>query len=158
MPLRSKMSFSLNWETVGRNLFTSTHVKRSLDRKQYWYLRYQGMNIRRDARRAVRAGTGTAPQPGSATKGGGGLALIYYMFDRETRSVIVGPIGFESQPWREKTVPEVLEYGGYVTPRPGYGTWSPTYIPEHPYMRPALVKNLTVEKRQKVWDSVNRKV
>jgi hypothetical protein len=153
-----RAAFGLDFKTVQKNFFKSPHVVHALDSVQYHYLRFQGMNIRKTARKNVMQGRGTAPKPKKATKRGSGLAVIYYSFEKVRRSVIIGPIGFLGQPWKEKTVPELLEYGGTVRPKkPGFGRFTPKHYDPHPYMRPALHENLTQAEQKKVWDAARRK-
>lgn len=58
---------------------------------------------------------------------------IYYAYEGDRRSVVIGPLGF-----RKSIVPSVLEYGGQaVKSGGGHYTMAP-----RPYMRPALDKAL----------------
>ncbi len=151
----AKQAIGMKLQDFQKNYFTRPHVRRRLDKLRFNYLRYQGMNIRRDARRKVMSQS-EPPIPDGETKSGGGLALIFYSFERQTHSVIVGPTLFEKQPWKEKTVPQVVEEGGYVTPKPGFDLLPRRQEPS-PYMRPAFEKNLTQPKQKRVWSAAKRK-
>lgn len=153
--------FGLDLKTIQKNMFDRPHVRRALNNTQRYYLTAQGMNIRREARRSLMRGTPGMPQPGKLTKAGSGLAHILFHYDRAGRSVIVGPVLFPaSQTWHEMTVPEVLEYGGHVSPNTKgvkRGIYTPQRIPELSYMRPAMEKALEREKQQAVWDAARRR-
>lgn len=72
---------------------------------------------------------------------------IYFGLDLETESVVIGPMPFESQPpmLRRKTVPELLNRGGYKVASPGNGRIGKhrigrvlvRYVP-HPFVEPVL--------------------
>jgi hypothetical protein len=70
------------------------------------------------------------------------LKLIYFAYERDTDSVVVGPIRLGSKKGR---VPEVLEHGGYAKIK-GYDKLSGkrvrkrVRIKARPYMAPALKK------------------
>ena len=68
---------------------------------------------------------------------------IYFYYDRETKSVIIGPTLTTGQSARGgrpqgKTVPETLEKGGRVVlPRGRAGRTRTVTVREHPFMHPA---------------------
>jgi len=149
------LQMGLSVKDFKKNYFTRPHVTRRIDRGKWYYLRYQGMNIRRDARRQVKAPT-KPPIPGPETRANRGLSMIFYAFDRSTSSTVVGPVKFDQQPWREMTVPEVVEKGGFVTPNPGYDLL-PRRVRPAPYMVPALEKNMATENQKTVWKKARHK-
>lgn len=78
--------------------------------------------------------------------------MIYFGYDRQSDSVIVGPVGFKGS-----NVPRVLEYGGktVITRRVrGKLVRKVVQIAPRPYMRPALDANRQLIPR--VWRNTVR--
>ena len=61
--------------------------------------------------------------------------FIYFGYERETRSVVIGPMKLNAKVRQSRTAPNLLEFGGTVA-RDGKSF----KYNKHPFMRPALVK------------------
>lgn len=61
---------------------------------------------------------------------------IYFAFDQDNQSVIIGPVRLNQL--KSKDVPEALEHGGQSTNVRGHKV----RIPEHPYMNPAFHREI----------------
>jgi len=149
--------FNLNLKQFAN--FNSPHVRRRLDKLTYHYLRFQGMNIRRNARRRLQSGKEGAP----VSKGNRGLRQIRYAFDRSEHSVVVGPLLFKWQPWSNFTVPELLEYGGVARLKRQYSDYAdrgilhPGFYRERSYMRNAARDELKPQRQRQVWRAAERR-
>lgn len=89
-----------------------------------------------------RRATSRPGDPPYARRANSPIRMIYFHFDRQDQSVIVGPIGFGSRPG-EAT--DALEDGGTTTlirKRRFRTTREKVRIAARPFMRPAFEKNL----------------
>jgi hypothetical protein len=71
--------------------------------------------------------------------------LVFFAYDPQRKSVVTGPAVFQQSKTKKYRVPGVLEEGGSVTVRrKGRAVFYSRRIKiaPHPYMRPALAKNL----------------
>lgn len=133
-------------------------VMKAVDRATADALRKAGSLIRMNARRSMKkAGKDDPPAPpGSPPRARTGLLkkFVFYAYDQESKSVIVGP-AFLSGGRRNPTVPEILEYGGHQVVRrisrkrafeDGRRVRKPTVVERRvkyeprPYMTPSLEK------------------
>ena len=73
---------------------------------------------------------------------------ILYAYEPVRRSIVIGPVGFRSQPYLEVTVPEVLEYGGTVRTRKR-GERRVRRFEARPYIGPAFERGR--EKLDEIW-------
>jgi len=130
--------------TVTHGFIDDRRIERSADRAKQRAQRQPAAWIRVVARRSIRKRKGYSKpgQPPSshhgALKGG-----IFYVWDRTTKSTVVGPVRMGSRRGSGQ-VPELLEKGGtirQVVRRKGRPTrrYSAHYEPR-PYMAPALAK------------------
>lgn len=87
-----------------------------------------GAFVRTAARGLIRS-RNTVAEPGNPPHSHTGLlkSLIFFQYEPETKTVVIGPKKFKSQ---NPTSPQVLEFGGK-------GNNGKTYHP-FPFMRPAL--------------------
>ena len=65
------------------------------------------------------------------------LKRIYFGYERQTKSVVVGPMKLNTKVRQSRTAPNLLEFGGTVQ-RDG----KTVMAHKHPYMGPALEKEL----------------
>lgn len=101
-----------------------------------------GAYIRQVAKTSIRKRKGTSPPGKPPYSHEGSLRkLMFFSYERDTDSVVIGPLGF-----RRSNALHVLEYGGW-TARPKW--WRSKkdasgriYIRKRPYMGPALQKEL----------------
>ncbi len=109
-----------------------------------------GAYVRTRARTSIRPNKGTS-LPGSQPYSHVGYLrrMIFFSFDQQKRSVVIGPVLLNA---RNKDVPSLLEYGGTAARR-RWGKERTVFYAPRPYMRPAFeeeVKNVS-----KMWkDSV----
>ena len=66
--------------------------------------------------------------------------LIYFAYDDQARSVVIGPALFRQSKTKGYLVPTVLEKGGSVLAVSSDGVVKPTQIAPHPFMNPAMRK------------------
>lgn len=119
--------------------FDRPKVMRAVDRARRRVLSKAGAFIRQTARTSIRKRKGTS-KPGSPPHSHVGLLrkFILFGYDRQSESVIIGPVGF-----RKSTAPRVLEQGGTTTVmrrRRGKRTERRVRVAARPYMNPALEK------------------
>jgi hypothetical protein len=163
-------AIKLKFEKAKEFFFDRNLVKELVDKQNAQYLSIVGYRVRREARKSIRqARPGEKPaKPNKPPKSRVGTlkALIVFVFDRKTRSVVIGP-ALANRAELNPTVPELLEYGGEVTrvvPRKRRREGRVVYVDvavrmnykPHPYMRPALAK---IEPQMpKVWQEVSAKI
>lgn len=120
--------------------FDRPKVHRAVDRAKRRNLSKAGAFVRQRARTSIRKRKRSS-RPGQPPSSHTGLLrrFILFGYDRQSESVVVGPVGFR----RSKT-PRALEFGGRTTVetrRRGRGRKKRTVrIAARPYMRPALEK------------------
>jgi len=100
-----------------------------------------GAYVRRSARSSIRKRKRPSV-PGQPPSSHTGLLrkFIYFTFDPDRRSVVIGPVPLHR---RTSNVPHVLEYGGRTTVQAFGQTRKVTILPR-PYMGPAFEKNKTM--------------
>ncbi len=93
--------------------FDRPKVQRAVDAARRRVLSKAGAFIRQAAKTSIRKRKGPAP-PGSPPHSHVGLLrrFILFGYDRQTDSVVVGPVGFA-----RSNVPHLLEFGGRVRTR-----------------------------------------
>jgi hypothetical protein len=124
---------------IKQMFFDRPNVKRAVDAARRRVLSKAGAFIRQTARTSIRKRKGTSAA-GSPPYSHVGLLrkFILFGYDRQSESVVVGPVGF-----RASTAPRVLERGGTTTVarrRRGKRTDRRVRIAARPYMYPALEK------------------
>lgn len=156
----SALNLSIN---VKKLFFDKPAVQSMVDKKTLRGLRWGGGTIRKVATRSIRdkaygksAPAGSPPyshvthsiavdnrklrkEGKQARKAAGvqrGLKYIVFAFDESKKSVVIGPVKFNSKGYGGKTVPEIQEYGGLALGAGG----KPVVVAPHPFMRPALEK------------------
>jgi len=133
---------------VRQLFFDSPRVVAAVDRAKRKALSRGGAFVRTRARSSIRKRKGpSAPGRPPHSHEGSLRRLIFFGYDRQTDSVVVGPLGFG-----KKTAPNVLEFGGRTTitrRRKGRRVRRRVRIARRAYMGPALEK----EKRNlpKAW-------
>jgi len=103
-----------------------------------------GAFVRQTARRSIRKRKRIS-QPGKPPSSHVGLLKrrIFFGFDRDKQSVVVGPAPINQRsPYPGVTVPELLEEGGRVRRREKGGTTEVLHYKARPYMGPAFEKEL----------------
>lgn len=92
------------------DFFDSKKVTRALDKNRRRALARGGAFVRTTARRSMRRkkGPSSPGQPPHAHEGSL-RKLIFFGYDRDTKSVVVGPLPIKRSP-----VPSVLEFGGTI--------------------------------------------
>ncbi len=124
---------------IKQMFFDRPKVMRAVDRARRTVLSRAGAFIRQTARTSIRKRKGTST-PGNPPYSHVGLLrkFILFGYDRQSESVVVGPVGF-----RGSTAPRVLEQGGTTTVtrrRRGKRAERRVRIAARPYMNPALEK------------------
>lgn len=124
---------------IKQMFFDRPKVKRAVDAARRKVLSKAGAFIRQTARTSIRNRKGTS-KPGDPPHSHVGLLrrFILFGYDRQSDSVVVGPVGF-----RQSIAPRVLERGGTTTVtrrRRGRRTERRVRIAARPYMKPALEK------------------
>ncbi|MCL4198983.1 MAG: hypothetical protein KJZ69_15955 [Phycisphaerales bacterium] len=124
---------------IKQMFFDRPKVKRAVDAARRKVLSKAGAFIRQTARTSIRKRKGSS-KPGSPPHSHVGLLrrFILFGYDRQSDSVVVGPVGFKAS-----TAPRVLESGGTTTVtrrRRGKRTERRVRIAARPYMTPALEK------------------
>lgn len=139
--------------------FDEQKVIDALDKATRRNLIRQGALLRTIAKRSMRKRK-RASQPGQppSVHSGELKKLLFFSWDASSRSVVVGPVGFKSQPSDPSlgTVPAVLEKGGTVTraasrrPKRDRGrAVQRVRIAPRPFMVPAMEKS--AEKYPDIW-------
>lgn len=112
------MADTLDVRFFARAFFDSEGVMRRLSAgERRLFVRYGGA-VRTIARRSMRPGgkKGVSAKPGEPprTHEGSLRRLLFFAYEPESHSVVVGPAKFKSKAGGAggKTVPEILEYGG----------------------------------------------
>lgn len=115
------------------SFFDRAIVKNAISNASRKILSKAGAFVRTTARRSIRTRKKSA-SPGSPPSSHLGLLkrLIYFGYDAERETVVVGP-----NPIRKGVAPALLEYGGT-----GIVKGKPAKYPAYPYMQPALEKNV----------------
>ncbi len=125
-----------------KNLFFDRYaVMSSVDKASRKRLSRFGAFVRRDAKGSIRrAGKkGASAKPGSPPKSHTGLLRdhIYFIFDKDQNSVVIGPALLTRKQRYSVPTPELLEVGGAVRVDGGFAVYS-----RFPYMEPAFDKNI----------------
>lgn len=123
--------------------FDRPKVMRAVDRGKRQSLSKAGAFIRRTARRSIRKAPKTGKrtsQPGKPpySHEGSLRRLIFFGYDPQRDSVVIGPVGF-----RRSTAPEALEHGGrsvLYRRRRGRLVAERVRVRARPFMKPALDK------------------
>lgn len=120
--------------------FDRAKVVRAVDRAKRQSLSKAGAFIRRSAKSSIRKRKRiSAPGSPPSSHEGSLRRLIYFGYDRQTDSVVVGPVGYKNS-----RVPSVLETGGSTVVIRRVGgrlVRTKVKIAARPYMRPAYEKN-----------------
>ncbi|MCL4199681.1 MAG: hypothetical protein KJZ69_19460 [Phycisphaerales bacterium] len=124
---------------IKQMFFDRPKVKRAVDAARRKVLSKAGAFIRQTARTSIRKRKCTR-KPGAPPHSHVGLLrrFILFGYDRQSDSVVVGPVGFKAS-----TAPRVLERGGTTTVtrrKRGKRTDRRVRIAARPYMQPALEK------------------
>jgi hypothetical protein len=130
-------------EALKANFFDPDKVIKAVDKAMYRKLSRFGAFVRTRSRSSIRKRKAVS-EPGTPPTNRTGLLkkFIYFAYDEQTKTVIIGPAAFREG----ASVPELLEYGGrgtvskYIRRRGQdlvQGIWKP-----RPYMRPAYDEEL----------------
>lgn len=115
--------------TAKKGFFDSEKVLKEVKYAERRALSKAGAYVRRAARDRLRkrkssAGPGESP---NVHVSGMGLRQIFFFYDWNEGTVIIGPIGYGTQPHSNVTVPELMEKGGTVQIRVTAGLLSRLY-------------------------------
>jgi hypothetical protein len=127
--------FTLTLEMAKSSFFDRQQVIDATDAATHRVLSKFGAFVRRRAKSSIRKRK-RASEPGKPPSSHTGLLrdMIFFSFDREANSVVIGPTLINSP----TGAPEILEYGGEaVVSRPN-GMKVRIYIQPRPYMGPAI--------------------
>lgn len=127
---------------VQRQFFNHTKVIRHLDRKTARVLGRFGGTVRKTAQFLMRTKNRSARpgKPPYAHKKKLLKRLYFYSYDRQSKSVVVGPVLFK--PHASKMIPRLMEKGGIGYRRLRDGGILPQKYKPHPYTAPAVAKTL----------------
>lgn len=140
--------------SAARNFFDRAAVIDAMDKASLRALSRFGAFVRRSAKSLIRKRRAVS-QPGSPPSSHTGLLkqFLFFFWDPETRSVVVGPIKLNQ---KSGEAPSLLEYGGKINAREQRitvkkeGSTRQVVIPAgtrtysaRPYMQPALDANLS---------------
>jgi hypothetical protein len=116
--------------------FDRKAVMRKLDRARRKVLSKFGAFVRTRARTSIKTRKKTANPGGPPSSHAGWLKrLIFFGYDQESDTVVIGPKFFKTKGQRPGKLPtELLEQGGESTTDEG----EPATYRKFPYMRPAL--------------------
>lgn len=117
-----------DWGAIQRGFFDRAAVEKAAGRAKRKALSKQGAFIRTRAKTSIRKKKGTAPAGQPPHSHAGQLRLIFFAWDQQTGSVVVGPVPFQARGVGSGVVPKLLEYGGRAKGK-HYGG--------NPFMRPA---------------------
>ena len=127
---------SQSWESIKSNFFDRDKVTDSMDRATVRAMNRQGGFIRTFARRSIRRRK-TISKPGNPPHAHSGeIKLIFYAWDPQSRTAVIGPIPFQSKRHGESVVPKLLEFGGDIEVKDKRGPRVLHYR-ARPFMRPA---------------------
>jgi phage gpG-like protein len=106
-----------------------------------------GAYVRQTARQSIRKRKGSS-RPGQPPSSHTGLLkqFIYFGYDENRRSVVIGPVVLAR---KASGIPEVLEHGGNVTIQWGKNRGKTVSIEARPFMGPAFDAEL--EKQSSLW-------
>lgn len=139
--------------TLQKSFFDSEHVMRKADAMQRKTLSKFGAFVRQRARSSIKrrkAISNPGSPPSSHTQSGSGTFLdgiksIFFAYDSSRRTVVVGPVAFNGG---RGIVPGLLERGGTVTRREGFGRRNrkgpsrTLHYRARPFMQPAMEAEL----------------
>jgi len=138
---KSVSNFGQSIYKIKSLFFDSSAVLASVDSATRKVLNRIGGMIRLTARRSIKkAPSHTAvSKPGKPPFSHTGLLrnYIYYSFDFQARSVLVGPVALNA---KGKDVPRTLEYSGNTKIKTKQGNKT-VHIAARPFMAPALIVN-----------------
>ncbi|HAT10337.1 MAG TPA: hypothetical protein DCS97_07035 [Planctomycetes bacterium] len=119
-----------------RNFFDRAAVISALDRTTATVFARFGAFVRQRAKTSIRKRKKASP-PGSPPSSHLGLLRdnIFFSFDQDSRSLVVGPVLLNGRAHRD--APRALEYGGAFTRRNKRGSYQATYK-ARPFMTPAF--------------------
>ena len=130
---------------VFAGFFDREEVNRLVDRQERKALSRFGAFVRTRARSSIRKRKAISP-PGSPPSDHGGALkrLLFFAYDKESRSVVIGPTLFTGtrRSGQVPRAPESLEKGAFVT-APGV---KPRHYRPRPFMLPAF------EKEKAIWE------
>lgn len=129
MSLRVSMEFKKLFFDRGRVINRVTRERRkALSRIGAYTMKVARSSMRRSKKSSL---------PGKPPRAHSGelKRLIYFNYDPQRDSVVIGPVGFKNS-----NVPEVLEYGGTARVKGRGGEKSRVRIQARPYMGPAEQK------------------
>jgi hypothetical protein len=146
------------------SFFDSDKVLAKVDKQTRRALSKCGAFVRQTAKNSLKYGTKTAPagQPPTARRSKAFVRkttnkktgvtksrptsplkeILYFAYDDKAKSVVIGPALFRATKTKTYLVPTVLEKGGSVLATSSDGVIKPVKISPHPFMSPALAKEL----------------
>jgi hypothetical protein len=133
----------MDFKSAKASFFDAPKIVAAVDKATRNVLSRFGAFVRRTAKGSIRKAKSPS-KPGKPPHSHVGLLkeFIFFSFDVESRSVVIGPTRLNQ---KSGSAPSVLEYGGttsIVTRRNGRTSRRRVTIAERPYMNPALDKEL----------------
>lgn len=129
------MQIKYDFKAIRKMFFDRKAVTDKVDPATRKVLSKFGAFVRTSAKHSIRTKKGTS-KPGRPPFGHNGLLkrLIFFGYDKEKRSVVIGPV---IAPKKSGKAPSNLEYGGIVE----FVTGEKTEIEPRPFMGPAFELN-----------------
>jgi hypothetical protein len=131
----------VKFELARASFFDREAVIKAMDRATRKALSKAGAFVRTRARSSVRKRKAVS-EPGSPPSDHGGALkrLLFFAWDAQSRSVVVGPVPFEAarSTGQRPRAPEALEEGGPVTATTRRGKRLNLLYRARPFMGPAL--------------------
>ncbi len=141
------MQFRLEFNQAKKMFFDRAKIKKKVDARTRKVLSKFGAFVRQTARKSIRKRKGTS-KPGRPPFSHTGVLkrFIYFGYDKDRRSVVIGPVIAAG---KRGKAPSTLEHGGKVTLPFG----NKAEIAPRPFMAPAFEKEL--KQVPKLWaDSI----
>jgi hypothetical protein len=130
------LRFQLDFKKMQTMFFDRSAVKSKVDTRTRKVLSKFGSFVRQTARKSMRKRKGVS-KPGNPPFSHTGLLkkFLFFGYDANRRSVVIGPVML---PGKKGRAPSVLEHGGRITlPRGNTADVAP-----RPFMQPAFEKEL----------------
>lgn len=123
---------AFDFQVVYSGFFDAKPVTDAVDAGTRRSLSKMGAFVRTRARSSIRRRKKSSPPGRPPSSHSGELRLIFFAFDRETRSVVVGPVSTRGK----AVAPGLLERGGDTT-RPTRSGSERLHYRGNPFMKPA---------------------
>jgi len=130
----------IDFKTAKGMFFDRAKIKNKVDARTRKVLSKFGAFVRQTSRGSIRKRK-RASNPGQPPSSHTGVLkrFIYFGYDSNRRSVVIGPV---IVPGKSGRAPEALEHGGRVTITSGAAQGQATTIEARPFMGPAFAREL----------------